>query len=119
MLSKNMMGVEPMNIEDQIMELNKIIAGCEKEHQDFKRRLDNHAEELRNLRNIFVTLEEQGNAIERMGRSLDRVEKKVDNMDGRVESLEREPGEKWKKVSWEILKYALLAVAGVIIGKFL
>lgn len=105
-----------MNVEDQIMEINKTMAACEREHLDFKRRLDNHAEELKELRNIFVTLEKQGNAIERMGRSLDRVEKKVDNVDDRVESLEREPGEKWKKVSWEILKYVLLAIAGVVVG---
>ena len=105
-----------MNVEEQILELNKIIAGCEREHQDFKRRLDNHAEELRSLRNIFVTLEKQGNAIERMGRSLDRVEKKVDNVDDRVESLEREPGEKWKKVTWEVLKYVVLALLGVAVG---
>lgn len=105
-----------MNVEEQIMELSKIIAGCEKEHQDFKRRLDNHAEELRSLRNIFVTLEKQGNAIERMGRSLDRVEKKVGDVDTRVESLEREPGEKWKKITWEVLKYIILALLGVAVG---
>lgn len=108
-----------MNVEDQIMEINKTLAACEREHLDFKRRLDNHAEELKELRNIFVTLEKQGNAIERMGRSLDRVEKKVDNVDDRVESLEREPGEKWKKVTWEVIKYVVLAVAGFIIGMFL
>ena len=105
-----------MNVEEQIMDLNKIIAGCEKEHQDFRRRLDNHAEELRSLRNIFVTLEKQGNAIERMGRSLDRVEKKGDNVDGRVESLEREPGEKWKKITWEVLKGIILALLGAAVG---
>lgn len=105
-----------MNVEDQIMELNKTLAACEREHLDFKRRLDNHAEELKELRNIFVTLEKQGNAIERMGRSLDRVEKKVEDVDTRVESLEREPGEKWKKVTWEVLKYVVLALLGVAVG---
>jgi len=108
-----------MNVEDQILEINKTLAACEKEHQDFNRRLNNHAEELRSLRNIFVTLEKQGNAIERMGRSLDRVEKKVDNVDERVESLEREPGEKWKKITWEVLKYILLAAIGGFGGWFL
>ena len=37
-------------------------------------------------------------------------------MDSRVAVLEKEPGEKWKKVSWEILKYVLLALAGLAMG---
>jgi hypothetical protein len=30
--------------------------------------------------------------------------------------MEKEPGEKWKKVTWEILKYVLLAVVGLVVG---
>jgi hypothetical protein len=48
-----------------------------------------------------------------------RVESKVDSLSGRVDAVEKKPGEKWEKVTWEILKYLLLAVAGVVIGKFL
>lgn len=105
-----------MNVEDQIMELTKTIVACEKEHQDFKRRLDVLEDELHELRNIYITLEKQGNALERMGKSLDRVERKVDNVDDRVEALEKEPGEKWKKTTWEIFKYVLLALVGLALG---
>lgn len=105
-----------MNVEEQILELNKIIAGCEKEHQDFKRRLDVLEDELHELRNIYITLEKQGNALERMGKSLDRVERKVDNVDDRVEALEKEPGEKWKKTTWKVFEYVLVALLGILVG---
>lgn len=105
-----------MNMEDEVMALKTTVAGCEKEHQDFKRRLDNHAEALKELRDIFIVLEKQSNAIERMGNALDRVEKTVDSVDSRVTRLESEPGEKWKKVTWEIVKYVVLALVGLAVG---
>lgn len=105
-----------MNLEEEVMRLSKAQAACEKEHQDFQRRLDNHAEALRELRNIFVTLEKQNSALERVGNSVDRVEKKVDGMDSRVKALEREPGDLWKKTTWEVLKYVLLALLGLLVG---
>ena len=36
-----------------------------------------------------------------------------------VDAMEKEPGEKWKKVTWEVQKYVLLAVAGLLVGMIL
>jgi len=51
-----------------------------------------------------------------MNTSMGRVEKKVDGINGRVEALEKEPADKWKKTTWEILKYVLLAIVGLVVG---
>lgn len=105
--------------DDQYTEVAARLASNETEHKSFRRRLDEHDALLREQNKIVVAIEKQSAAIETMNTSMGRVETKVDSLSGRVDAMEKEPGEKWKKVSWEILKYALLAVAGLVIGLIL
>ena len=105
--------------EEQYAEVVAKLASNETEHKSFCRRLDEHDALLREQNKIVVAIEKQSNAIETMNTSMGRVEKKVDSLSGRVDAIEKKPGEKWEKVTWEILKYVLLAIAGVVIGKFL
>ena len=102
--------------EEQYAELMAKLASNETEHKSFCRRLDEHDALLREQNKIVVAIEKQSNAIETMNKSMGRVESKVDSLSGRVDAMEKEPGEKWKKVTWEILKYVLLAIAGVVVG---
>lgn len=102
--------------EEQYAEVMAKLASNETEHKSFCRRLDEHDALLREQNKIVVAIERQSNAIETMNTSMGRVEKKVDSLSGRVDAMEKEPGEKWKKVTWEILKYVLLAIAGVVVG---
>ena len=105
--------------EEQYAEVVAKLASNETEHKSFCRRLDEHDALLREQNKIVVAIEKQSSAIETMNTSMGRVEKKVDSLSGRVDAIEKKPGEKWEKVTWEILKYVLLAIAGVVIGKFL
>ena len=105
--------------EEQYAEVVARLASNETEHKSFCRRLDEHDALLREQNKIVVAIEKQSNAIETMNTSMGRVEKKVDSLSGRVDAMEKKPGEKWEKVTWEILKYVLLAIAGIVIGKFL
>ena len=102
--------------EDQYADIRAQLAANEIEHNDFKRRLDNHSESLKKYGEILVIMERQSNAIESMGGAVGRVEKKVDSIDNRVAIIEKEPAEKWKKTSWEILKYVVLALVGLAVG---
>ena len=102
--------------EEQYAEVVAKLASNETEHKSFCRRLDEHDALLREQNKIVVAIEKQSNAIETMNKSMGRVESKVDSLSGRVDAMEKEPGEKWKKVTWEILKYVLLAIAGVVVG---
>ncbi len=102
--------------EEQYTEIRERLASNEQEHKSFRRRLDEHDERLKKLGDILVAIERQGNALERIGRALDRVEITVDSVDKRVDALEKEPGEKWKKITWEILKYVMLALIGGAVG---
>lgn len=102
--------------EEQYAEVMAQLASNETEHKSFRRRLEEHDELLREQNKIVVAIEKQSAAIETMNTSMGRVETKVDNLSGRVDAMEKEPGEKWKKVTWEILKYVLLAVVGLVVG---
>lgn len=102
--------------EEQYAEVMAQLASNETEHKSFRRRLEEHDALLKEQNKIVVAIERTSNAIETMNTSMGRVEKKVDSLSGRVDAMEKEPGEKWKKVSWEILKYVLLAIAGVVVG---
>ena len=102
--------------EEQYAEVMAQLASNETEHKSFRRRLEEHDALLREQNKIVVAIEKQSNAIETMNISMGRVEKKVDSLSGRVDAMEKEPGEKWKKVTWEILKYVLLAVVGLVVG---
>lgn len=102
--------------EDQYADIRAQLAANEIEHNDFKRRLDNHSESLKKYGEILVIMERQSNAIESMGGAVGRVEKKVDSIDNRVAVIEKEPADKWKKTSWEILKYVVLAIAAAAVG---
>lgn len=102
--------------EEQYAEVMSQLASNETEHKSFRRRLDEHDTLLREQNKIVVAIEKQSSAIETMNKSMGRVEKTVASVDSRVAALEKEPGEKWKKVSWEILKYVLLAVVGLVVG---
>ena len=102
--------------EEQYAKIVADLAANDTEHSSFKRRLDEHDTAIREQNKIFVALEKQSNAIESMNTSMGRVEKKVDGIGSRVDALEKEPGEKWKKVTWEIVKYMVLALVGVAVG---
>ena len=92
------------------------LAANETEHKSFRRRLDEHEEQLKKQTDMLVIMERQSNAIENMDKSMGRVEKKVDSIDSRVAQIEKEPGEKWKKITFEVLKYLVIALVGAAAG---
>ena len=105
--------------EDQYAEVMAQLASNETEHKSFRRRLEEHDALLREQNKIVVAIEKQSAAIETMNTSMGRVETKVDSLSGRVDAVEKKPGEKWEKVTWEILKYVVLALLGILVGRLI
>lgn len=102
--------------DEQYAEIVARLAANDTEHNSFKRRLSDHDEAIKEQNRIFIALEKQSSAIESMNTSMGRVEKKVDGIGSRVDALEKEPADKWKKITWEIIKYLVLALIGVAAG---
>ena len=59
-----------------------------------------------------VQLANLTNAVNNLATGISDVKTAVQGVDKRVAELEREPGEKWKKVTWEIIKAIVLAGVG-------
>lgn len=103
-------------MEDHYAELKAELAANETEHKSFKRRLDEHDGALKLQNDILIQMERQNGNIERMTGSMSRMEKSIESMDKRLDAIEQEPADKWRKISFEVLKYLVIALLGVAVG---
>ena len=104
---------------DKIEQLLQGAAANDKEHESFRRRLDEVEKKSEKQTEFMIALQQQGSAIENMVKSLNRMEDTLKNVDNRVGKLEKEPADKWKKISFEVVKYIVLAAVGVAVGYIL
>ena len=86
---------------EHLNELREKMAANEREHESFRRRLKEHD-----------VMERVVDAQQKTQQSIDRVEK-------RVVDLEREPADRWRKLAFEILKWAVIGALGLIAGYIL
>ena len=86
------------------------------EHQSFRRRLDELEENGRRQNDILLMLQRQADAIEAMGEKIENLAGGVNRVAGKVAQLESEPGQNWKRMGFEIMKYIVLAAVGAAIG---
>lgn len=103
--------------EHEYGEMLARMAANEKEHESFKRRLSAVEESTKEHGAIMKEIWSLSAAIKSILESQQRAEKDIRTMSARVAALEAEPGDKWKKISLEIIKAVVLAAAGIIIGK--
>lgn len=102
--------------EEQYAKLLSELARNDQEHESYNRRLREHDEALKKQADILVILERQNGNIERLTGSMNRMEKSVENMDKRLESIEAEPGDKWKRTSADVFKWAIIGLLGFLAG---
>ena len=105
--------------EEQYAAIREELAANQKEHESYNRRLREHDEKLEKQNEILVLLERLTNTVKNLSEKMGEVNTTVQGMDKRLDEIEREPADKWKKVTWEVLKTVVLAIAGVAIGYFI
>lgn len=124
-------------IDDLAKEVARETAANKEAHKEYERRFEELSENSKRQSDILVTLQKQADAIESMNGKIDtfsdKVDSKIDSMsekveqavshfdetDKRVARLEKEPGEEYKKLKFEIVKYIVLALVGAVVGYFL
>lgn len=104
---------------DRIEQVLQEIAANNQEHASFRRRLNDVEKQNEKQTEFVIALQKQGNAIENMAKSMSSMEKTISSVGDRVGRLEKEPADKWKKISFEIVKYIVLAAVGVAVGYIL
>ena len=68
---------------------------------------------------MLLAIQRQGTAIENIGKKVGEIAVSVGKVEKRVDEIENEPAESFKKLKYEILKYVVMAVVGVIVGYFI
>ena len=104
--------------EEQLMQIRAELAANQKEHESYNRRLREHDEKLEKHGEILLLLERLTNTVKTLTENVGEMKVTMQGVDKRLDAIEREPGDKWKKASWEIFKYALLAIAAGVVGYF-
>ena len=89
------------------------------EHEMFKRRIKELEEVGKERTEMLLAIQRQGDAIERIGEKVGEIAVSVSKVEQRVDDIEQEPAEKYKKITFEIVLCAVLAVVGALIGYFI
>lgn len=105
--------------DEQYASIREDLAANEQAHRAYDRRLAEHDEALKQITNTQIQLVKLTNSVENLAKGVSDLKATVSTVDSRVAAIEKEPGELWKKIVWEVIKAVVLAVAGVAIGYFL
>ena len=104
------------NLQSQISQMAQNIAESRGDSRAMQHRLEELEASDRQQNGMLVTLQKQADAIDALHERLDRLAERLISVSNRVNALEKEPGENWKKIGFEIIKYIVLAAVGAAIG---
>ena len=98
--------------DEQYAEIIGALRANEQEHSSYNRRLHEHDEKIDKLQQTQIQLANLTNAVNNLASGIGEVKTAVQGVDKRVAELEREPADKWKKITWEIVKAVVMAAVG-------
>ena len=98
--------------DEQYAEIIGALRANEQEHSSYNRRLREHDEKIEKLQQTQIQLANLTNAVNNLASGIGEVKTAVQGVDKRVAELEREPADKWKKITWEIVKAVVMAAVG-------
>lgn len=97
--------------DEDIKALRADMAANDKEHESFRRRLHEHDEQI----NAIHTL---ATSVEKLADAMNETKKTVEKIDRRVEDIEKEPADRWKKITFEVVKAVVVALVGAALMYF-
>ena len=98
--------------DEQYAEIVGALRANEQEHSSYNRRLHEHDEKIDKLQQTQIQLANLTNAVNNLASGIGEVKTAVQSVDKRVGEREREPADKWKKITWEIVKAVVMAAVG-------
>ena len=104
------------SLQAQVSRLSERAAGDRADRRAILHRLEELEAGGKRLSGALMSLGRQGDAIEALNRKIDQLNENLSSVSGRVTEIEKEPGERWKKIGFELIKYIVLAAAGAVIG---
>ena len=107
------------NLQRQVSQLFERIAENRSDHRAILHRLQELEDGGKQQSGVQLAIQRQGDAIGALNEKLDKLGESLSSVSGRVTQIEKEPGERWKKIGFELIKYIVLAAAGAAIGYLL
>ena len=104
------------NLQAQVSQMAERMAESRSDERAMLHRLDTLEASEKEQSGIIVTLQRQADAIDSLHEKVDKLTERLVSISGRVSEIEKEPGERWKKISFELIKYIVLAAAGAALG---
>lgn len=98
-----------MTHDKDIKDLRAEMAANDKEHESFRRRLHDHDEQINAIHQLTAS-------VSQLAQAMNDTKRTVEKIDRRVEAIENEPGEKWKKMAFEVAKTIIVALVGAAIA---
>ena len=98
--------------DEQYAEIIGALRANEQEHSSYNRRLHEHDEKIDKLQQTQIQLANLTNAVNNLASGIGEVKTSVQDVGKRVAELEREPADKWRKITWEIVKAVVMAAVG-------
>ena len=97
-------------------ELAALKASNEADHKSYQRRIGALEEAQTKQTEMLLAIQNISNAQQNIVTKVNSIDGKVDMLGKRIDVIEKEPGDKWKKLAFEIVKYVVLAAVGVAVG---
>lgn len=102
--------------EEQYAEVKANLASNDTEHSSFRRRLDDHDAKIDKLQQTQIQLANLVNAVNNLAAGVGELKTTVQRVDSRVAALEQEPADKWKKITWEVVKWLVIGILAFAAG---
>ena len=103
-------------IQARMAQMAEHVTESEYDQRAILRRLDEleHSDGQQN--DMHVALQREDDAIDALHEMIDMLARQMTSVSDRVSAIEKEPGERWKKISFELIKSLVLAAVGAAIG---
>lgn len=90
-------------------------------HTEFAKRMDaendrqNHR--IASLEKTVQEIQRLTVSVEKMAVSMENMTQELKTQSSRLDKIEKEPADTWKKMSWEVLKYVVVAIIAIAAAK--
>ena len=99
-----------MDLEKEVVSLQKAMAAAEEQHRTIFRRLDKSEKLAESVSELALSVRDLVN-------SQKTTDGKVDKLCKTVEDIKEKPAKRWETLGMEVLKILLAAVAGLVLAK--
>lgn len=106
-----------MDYDKIITDLQTQMASAKEQHKNIYTRLEKVEELTGSVQSLALSVRDLANAQKNAAEAQQRVDKKLDKLCTTVDNIQREPAQKWKNVTADVVKLVVAAAVGFILSR--